>query len=86
MSRQKVVSMAEDLRELLERIADPYRREPRSIHLHNADIAELRARLDASKVTLAGTMGSFGGLKIVEDPSLKPGEFRLSPLGKILAE
>lgn len=34
-------------RELLERIADPYRREPRSIHLHNADIAELRALLDA---------------------------------------
>lgn len=34
-------------RGLLERIADPYRREPRSIHLHNADIAELRALLDA---------------------------------------
>ncbi|NWF09969.1 hypothetical protein HX810_20065 [Pseudomonas salomonii] len=34
-------------RDLLERIADPYRREPGSIHLHNADIAELRALLDA---------------------------------------
>lgn len=34
------------LRELLGRIANPYRREPRSIHLHNADIAELRALLD----------------------------------------
>ncbi|WP_330208976.1 hypothetical protein [Pseudomonas sp. Z13] len=33
--------------ELLDRIADPYRREPGSIHLHNADIAELRALLDA---------------------------------------
>jgi len=34
-------------RELMERIADPYRREPRSIHLHNTDVAELRALLDA---------------------------------------
>lgn len=35
-----------ELIELLNRVVDPYRREPRSICLHNADIAELRALLD----------------------------------------
>ena len=31
--------------ELAERLINPYRREPRSIHLHNGDCAELRALL-----------------------------------------
>jgi hypothetical protein len=35
---------------------------------------------------LADPTDHFCGLKIVEDSSLKPGEFRLSPIGKILAE
>lgn len=35
--------------ELLERLIDPYRRVPRSIHLHNNDCQELRALLEQNK-------------------------------------
>lgn len=47
MTTNQTIDGVPGLRELLGRIANPYRREPRSIHLHNADIAELRALLDA---------------------------------------
>lgn len=47
MTTDQTIDGVPRLRELLERVADPYRREPRSIHLHNSDIAELRALLDA---------------------------------------
>lgn len=47
MTTNQTIDGVPRLRELLERIADPYRREPRAVHLHNADVAELRALLDA---------------------------------------
>lgn len=50
MMNNQTIDGVPRLRELLERVADPYRREPRSIHLHNSDIAELRALLDAPAV------------------------------------
>lgn len=55
-------------------------------HEAGCPLDALRALLDKTKAVQAGGLGHFCGLKIVEDPSLKPGEFRLSPVGKILAE
>lgn len=56
---------------------------PLTAELQRSHAELLHAWLDE---WLAAPSSHFGGIKIVEDTSLKPGEFRLGPAGKILAD